>query len=235
MFVGETGVGRVIQRTLELMAEGKDVRAEGGIPLEIIQKYVHRWYTVSSDLFGGEDSSNAATYFAAGLKGRFREGADPSITDHRALEGVYVEELPDGRGGVATKEVALRRAMNLVLRDAYRVDCERGVRTWNRMISKAGVDFEITLPHERFHRKQGVWAGLPYAPDGTWLGEAEYARRIGDWIPTEADEAYIRSLMKPVYEPGRIASWIAPPKVGINGNPFAFEYVQFDRDPYVRP
>jgi benzoyl-CoA 2,3-dioxygenase component B len=234
MFVGETGVGRVIQRTLELMKDDDDVTVNGGIPLDIIQKYVNRWFTVSMDLFGGEDSSNAATYFAAGLKGRFREGADPTITDHVALEGVYQQYLPTGDGGLTSKEVPLRRAMNLVLRDAYRLDCERAVKSWNRLISKAGVDYEITLPHERFHRAQGVWANQPWSPEGEWLGEAAYAAQVSAWIPTEADEAYVASLMKPCYEVGKIASWVAPPRVGINGNSFDFEYVKFDSDPYAR-
>jgi benzoyl-CoA 2,3-dioxygenase component B len=234
MFVGETGVGRVIQRTLEVMAEGKDPKDVGAIPLEIIQKYVNRWFTVSMDLFGGEDSSNAATYFAAGLKGRFREGNDPNITDHVALEGVYEEFLPGDDGAIARKEVPLRRAMNLVLRDAYRLDCERAVKTWNRLLKKGNVDFRITLPSERFHRNQGVWAGLPFNPEGEWIGHEAWERDKGQWIPTEADEAYVASLMKPCYEVGKIAGWIAPPRVGINGNAFEFEYVKFADDPYAR-
>src|SRR4051812_9648783 len=53
MFVGETGVLRVIQRTVELMKENgnEDARAEGGIDLATIQKYVNFWYSVSLDLF----------------------------------------------------------------------------------------------------------------------------------------------------------------------------------------
>src|SRR5580704_12826686 len=70
MFVGETGVGRVVKRTAQLMRESKnsEVRELGGIPLDIIQKYINFWYTYSLDLFGGEISSNSADFFAAGLK-----------------------------------------------------------------------------------------------------------------------------------------------------------------------
>ena len=32
--------------------------------------------------------------------------------------------------------------------------------------------------------------------------------------------------MRPVYEPGKIAGWVAPPN-GINGQPFDYEYVHF--------
>jgi benzoyl-CoA 2,3-dioxygenase component B len=32
--------------------------------------------------------------------------------------------------------------------------------------------------------------------------------------------------MQPVAEPGKFASWIAPPKVGIDNRPGNFEYVK---------
>ena len=40
------------------------------------------------------------------------------------------------------------------------------------------------------------------------------------------DGDFIASLMKPVYEPGKFASWIAPPRVGIDNRPGDFEYVK---------
>ena len=128
----------------------------------------------------------------------------------------------------------MRRAMNLVLRDEYRADCQKGVDRWNKIIKRAGIDFKITLPSERFHRNQGLWANQPWGHDGEWMDQAEYDKRIDDWIPTEADEAYVASLMKPVYEPGKIAGWIAPPRTGLNNNSFDFEYVEFSDDPYAR-
>src|SRR5438045_9770452 len=75
LFVGETGVGRVVRRTAQLMKENpnEDVRATGGIPFDIIQRYINYWFSYSLDLFGGEISSNAADFFAAGLKGRYQE------------------------------------------------------------------------------------------------------------------------------------------------------------------
>jgi len=236
MFVGETGVSRVIQRTCELMkdAPGEDVTARGGIPLDIIQKYANRWFTVSMDLFGGEDSSNAASYFAAGLKGRFNETRPGKYEDHLALDQVYETQRPKGDGAVENVEVPMRRAMNLVLRDEYRADCQKGVDRWNKIIKRAGIDFQITLPSERFHRNQGLWANQPWDPNGEWIGQEAYDRKVGDWLPTEDDEAYVASLMKPVYEVGKIAPWIAPPRTGLNGNSFDFEYVTFSDDPYAR-
>ena len=52
MFVGETGVQRIIQRACEIMNEHKtdDVRAHGGIDLPTMQRYVNFHFSVSEDL-----------------------------------------------------------------------------------------------------------------------------------------------------------------------------------------
>jgi benzoyl-CoA 2,3-dioxygenase component B len=227
LFVGETGVGRVVERTAELMRAADDVRQHGGIPLDIVQKYVNEWYSASLDLFGGEDSSNSASYFAAGLKGRFDEGSDAKYPDHVALEGVYALDVPAGEGRLTRQEIPLRRAMNLVLRDSYVEDCERALRKWNKTLEAAGLPDRLYLPSQRFNRMIGVYANMPFTPAGEPSSKAEYERRLGDWLPTEADRAYVLALMKPVYEPGKFASWIAPPRKGINGQPLDFEYVKF--------
>src|SRR5204863_5340227 len=115
LFVGEMGVDRVVQRTAELMAQGKDPRKEGAVPLEVIQRYLNQWFSVSLDLFGGEVSSNAAGFFAAGLKGRYKE---ETYEDHLALQGTYRVWQPTAEGWLE-QEVPLRNAMNEILRDAY--------------------------------------------------------------------------------------------------------------------
>src|SRR5271154_2901830 len=48
MFVGETGVGRVVQRSAELTRESKngDARELGGVDLPTLQKYLNLWYTL---------------------------------------------------------------------------------------------------------------------------------------------------------------------------------------------
>ena len=97
MFVGETGVERVVQRSCELMKQdpNEDARAQGGIPLDMVQSYINLWFALSLDLFGGEISSNAADYFAAGLKGRANED---KFADHTGLDQVYRMLVPkDGR------------------------------------------------------------------------------------------------------------------------------------------
>jgi benzoyl-CoA 2,3-dioxygenase component B len=227
LFVGETGVGRVVERTAQLMKEAPegDVRRLGGIPLDIIQKYINEWYSASLDLFGGEDSSNAATYFAAGLKGRFQESDDKKWPDHLALEGAYAIDIPVPGGSLKREEIPLRRAMNLVLRDSYAADCERAVERWNKSLEEAGHPDRLRLPSQRFNRLVGIYANMPFDPSGELQSE-----RDPNWLPTADDYAYVKSLMTPVYEPGVFANWIAPPRRGINGQPIDFEYVKFMRN-----
>jgi benzoyl-CoA 2,3-dioxygenase component B len=225
MFVGETGVDRVVARACQLTKQDPngDARAQGGIDLPTIQKFLNLWFTLSLDLFGGEISSNAADFFASGLKGRYKEA---QYEDHKALAGSYrVERVVDGR--LTADEVPLRNAMNEVLRDNYVDDCQRAVDKWNRTIAKNGVtDFQLKLPSRRFHRHQGVHAGLYFTPEGAPISKDEFEARRGEWLPAPADRAYLASIMKPVVEPGKIANWIAPPSKGINGQPFEFEYVR---------
>ena len=233
MFVGETGMLRVIQRTCELMKKNanEDARAEGGIDLPTIQKYLNFWYSVSLDLFGGEISSNAASFFASSLKGRAKE---ESYEDHKALEGTYGMDIPvpAGNGGVSGfkhEEVPLRNAMNEVLRDEYVEDSQRGVDKWNKAIEAAGYAFRLKLPSRRFHRQGGIYAGLHFDPEGNPLTKEEYERRKDAWLPSAADERYVESLMqKPIYDPKQMAHWIAAPKIGIKGRPVDFEYVKHE-------
>jgi benzoyl-CoA 2,3-epoxidase subunit B len=223
LFVGETGVDRIVQRCAELMAAGKDPRAEGAVPLALIQKYVNLWFSLSLDLFGGEVSSNAADFFAAGLKGRFREDALP---EHKALDQTYRMEVPEGEK-LVEQEVPLRNAMNEVLRDEYVKDCQRAVDRWNKTLAKSGVTgMTLRLPHRRFHRGVGPNAGLFFDPEGRMISEAEYKAQEREWLPSPEDRAYVKSLMHPVIGRGKVANWIAPPPKGINGLPLDFEYVK---------
>jgi benzoyl-CoA 2,3-dioxygenase component B len=228
MFVGDTGIARVVKRTLEVMKERKTedpdaVRRAGAIDLPTIQRYLNFWFSSSLDLFGAEISSNAASYFATGIKGRPDE---TSFADHVCREGAMALEMPDGKGGVTTESVPLRNAMNEAVRAAYVRDCEIGVKRWNRLIAKAGYAFELTLPSPRFRRGIGAWAGQPVDPAGRIIGAAEWQAKLADWVPSESDRTFVKSLMRRVIEPGKMAAWIAPPDRGINNLPVEYEYVQ---------
>jgi benzoyl-CoA 2,3-dioxygenase component B len=224
MFVGQTGVARVIQRTCERMAEhpDRDVTDFGAVPLDVIQKYINFWASSSTDLYGAEISSNSANFFRSGLKGRAFEDR---YEDHLALEETYtVENLVEGR--LVTEVVPLRNAMNEVLRDEYVQDNQKGIDYWNRVCERFGIDYRFALPHRRFNRKIGVYAGARFDPQGDPISEEEWERRKAEWLPTEEDRAYVKSLMKKVTAPGEFAGWIAPPAKGINSQPVDYEYVK---------
>jgi benzoyl-CoA 2,3-dioxygenase component B len=224
MSVGMLGLGRVVKRAAEVMKEiGSDdpaaVRRAGAIDLPTFQRYLNFWYTSSLDLFGSELSSNAATTFANGIKGRPDEGT--AYTDHDARNATFTFETPEGR-----EEVPLRNAINEVVREAYIKDCEVGLRIWNRTLAKAGVDFEIKLPSPRFNRTVGNWAGQPVDPAGRILSRDAFEQQRNAWLPSEADRAFVRSLMQRVTEPGKVAAWIAPPERGVGNLPVDYEYVR---------
>jgi benzoyl-CoA 2,3-dioxygenase component B len=228
MFVGETGVSRILQRTCELMKEHKtdDVRALGAIDLPTMQKYLNFHFSVSLDLFGQEASTNAANYYTMGVKGRFLE---TRIDDDHLLTGAAyeIETVEDGR--IVKKSVPALQALNERLRQDYIEDCARGVLRWNKMIEKSGINFEMKLPHRGFDRRIGGFAGARISPDGKVLSEAEWKANESRWLPTAEDRAYVTSLMGPaVVQPGKFAHWIAPPARGINGQPGEFEYVRFN-------
>ncbi len=228
MFVGETGIGRVIRRALEVMKElGSEdavkIRAHGAIDLATVQRYINFWCSSSVDLFGSEVSTNAASYFANGLKGRPDEAG---YEEHRCLGTTYAIEKPREGDGIESEEVPMRNAMNEIVRKAYLRDCDIGVQRWNRVIKKAGVAFELKLPSERFRRAVGLWAGHHFDPSGKPVTAAEWDAYVHEWIPTEADRAFVHSLMRPVTEPGKMAGWIAPPERGINNLPVEYEYVR---------
>jgi benzoyl-CoA 2,3-dioxygenase component B len=228
MFVGETGILRVVDRTARRMAEEKkeepdDVRKLGVIDLPTMQRYLNLWYSLSLDLFGGEISSNAASFFASGIKGRAKE---EQHEDHRALTGTYAMDVPK-EGRVEREDVPLRNAMNEVLRDAYVEDCQRGVDKWNRAIAAHGVPFELKLPSRRFHRHIGIYSGVCADLQGNLLTKDAWEKKSGEWLPGERDKAFVQSLMtKAVSDPKQMANWISAPKQGIKGRPVDFEYVR---------
>jgi benzoyl-CoA 2,3-dioxygenase component B len=223
MFVGETGVGRVVKRTLEVMKElssddPQAIRAHGAIDLPTIQRYMNFWFTSSMDLFGSEVSSNAAGSFANGIKGRPDES---QYQDHVCTEAAYELETPQGK-----ESVSLRNAMNEVMRASYIKDCEIGVKRWNAQIQRAGFDLRLSLPSSRFRRSIGVWADVPSDPEGRAITREEQEQRLPGWMPSETDRAFVRSVMQRVVEPGKMAAWIAPPDRGINNLGVDYEYVR---------
>jgi benzoyl-CoA 2,3-dioxygenase component B len=229
MFVGETGVMRIIQRTCEVMRELQTddpdrLRAAGVIDLPTMQRFLNFHYSVSLDLFGQELSTNGATYFTTGLKGRYHETR--IADDHRLSDTTWPVSVPQASAIVREEQPALL-AINERLRDDYIVDCQRGLNRWNKEIEKLRAAMVLTLPHRAFHRRIGVFADVYVSPDGRIVTADEWARQAHQWLPTQEDHAFVASLMQPVTVPGQMASWIAPPSRGIHGKPIAYEYVKF--------
>ncbi|HEY1626857.1 MAG TPA: benzoyl-CoA 2,3-epoxidase subunit BoxB [Streptosporangiaceae bacterium] len=229
MFVGTTGVDRVVERTAQVMLEhdSDDVAAHGAIPLTTLQKYLNFHYSVSLDLFGGETSTNVANYYTAGLKGRWMEGRrkdDHRLGDDAMMVDALVE-ASDGKQSIGQTEVSALTGLNTDLRREYISDCQGGANRWNKILAEAGLPHRLKLPHIAFNRKVGVFAGIEASPGGELLSAAEWERRNASWLPTDTDKTYVRSLMRPVYERGKIAAWIAPPRNGINGKSFDYDYV----------
>jgi benzoyl-CoA 2,3-dioxygenase component B len=231
MFVGETGIGRTLQRTCEAMKEAgiedpneiEKVRALGVIDLPTMTKKLNLHYSLSLDLFGSEVSTNAANAFNASLKGRYQE---TKIEDDHTLENSTYPVLKLVDGEIKRVDEPALTAINMRLRDDYTADCQRGLDRWNKIIEKAGVAYKLELPHVAFHRQIGYFQGLKATPEGRIVDDATWTREKDKWLPSADDGEFVKSLMKQVTEPGKFASWIAPPRVGIDNKPGDFEYVK---------
>jgi len=230
MFVGESGIARVIQRTCEVMTANKTddpakIRALGVIDLPTIQRYLNFHFSVTMDLFGADVSSNAATFYSEGLKGRFDE---TKIDDDHLLTSTTYPVLEVREGRLATLQAPALNALNEKLRDDFIRDATAGVERWNKVIEKAGVAFRFKVPHKAFHRRIGPLAAAHIDPDGNVVSDADWGANVDRWLPSTADRAFVASLMGRVVEPGKFANWIAPPARGINNQPIDYVYVRFN-------
>ena len=230
MFVGESGVSRILQRTCRAMNEFKtddvaSLRAAGVIDLPTVQRYLNFHYSVTIDLFGADESSNAATFYSSGLKGRYEEG---KRTDDHQLRGQTYKVIEVRNGALVETEVPMLNALNEVLRDDFIKDSIAGVERWNKVIEKTGITLRLITPHKAFHRNIGALAGVKVSPEGRVVSDVEWAQNVDRWLPTERDRAFVSSLMGRVVETGKFANWIAPPAMGVNRQPIDFEYVRFN-------
>src|SRR5258705_592071 len=218
MFIGESGISRIVQRTCEVMAaSGTDdpatLRAQGVIDLPTLQRYLNRHFSVTMDLFGSDVSSNAATFYSSGLKRRFEETKIDD--DHLLIDADYpIFEIQDGR--LVTGKAPALNALNEKLRDDYIGDANAGIARWNKIIDKHGISARLRAPHKAFHRRIGPLAAANVDPDGNVVSAAAWAAHAAAWLPSEEDRTFVASLMGRVVKPGQFANWIAPPARGVN-------------------
>ena len=231
MFVGYTGVKRVVEATVRAMAQAgiedpydtDAIRKLGVIDLLTIQRKTNLHYSLTLDLFGSEESTNAAKFFNSGLKGRYHE--ERLDDDHQLRASTYpVMKLIEG--ALVLHDVPALNALNARLRDDFIEDCLGGIGRWNREIQSHGVDFEIRLPHVAFNRAIGEFAELSVSPTGEVITAAEFGSSRDVWLPTPDDKDFIEGLMQPHYELGDFAPWIAPPSYGIDQKATDYEYVK---------
>ena len=231
MFVGDSGVSRVVERTCQAMAEAgindpyetEAVRRLGVIDLPTIQRKMNLHFSLTLDLFGNEISTNAANAFHAGIKGRYRED---KLTDDHLLENDTYPVLRLNDGAIVEEQVPALSSLNMRLRDDFVADCASGVTRWNRVIAKAGIPFELKLPHVAFNRRIGEFARVHTDTAGRVVSDTEWESVKRASLPSEEDAMFIEGLMQPEVRPGKFAGWIAPPKVGIDNKPGEFEYVR---------
>src|SRR6266567_2257919 len=189
MFVGETGVGRIVERTCQAMKEAgisdpyeiEKVRKLGVIDLPTIQKKANLHYSLLLDLFGSEVSTNAANAFNTGIKGRYHE---TQIHDDHQLESGTYPVLRLVGGQIVNHDVPALSGLNMRLRDDFVADCNVGVGRWNQIIEKIGIPFQVKLTHVAFHRHIGEFAEVKADVDGNILSEPEWARRQGEFLPS---------------------------------------------------
>ena len=231
MFVGETGVTRIIQRTCEAMKEAgisdpneiEKVRKLGVIDLPTIQKKANLHFSLTLDLFGNEISTNAANAFHAGLKGRYREHRLKD--DHQLESNTYpVLRLVDGK--IQNEDSPALSALNMRLRDDYVADCNDGVARWNKVIDRSASRSRSSCRMSRSTATSANSRDINADVDGKFCRPPNGQKRRTIFCHRTADKDFIESLMQPQMEPGKFASWIAPPKVGIDNKPGDFEYVK---------
>ena len=230
MYVGITGITRILERTCEIMKQHRvndpaTVRQHGVIDLPTMQRYLNFHFSVTVDLFGADVSSNAATFYTTGLKGRFDE---QFIDDDHQLGDSSYDILEVNNGQIDKRSVAALTSVNERLRDDYIADTVVGVARWNRVMEKHGIDFQLSVPHKAFNRQIGSLAAIRVSPMGQIIDENTWQANVANWLPSESDRAYIHSLMGRVIEPGKYANWISPPDRGINNQAVDFDYVRFN-------
>ena len=182
MFVGRTGVERVVRRTCEIMrknnindpADTATVRNLGVIDLPTMQKKINFHYSVTLDLFGAEISTNASNAYNASLKGRFRE---TTIDDDHLLHDSTYPVLKHVNGQLVSVDEPAINAVNSRLCDDFITDCEQVLATWNKAIADHGYDYRLSLPSRAFHRAVGEFSDIYATPDGNVVGQAEWERR----------------------------------------------------------
>ena len=216
MFVGEAGIGRIVQRTCELMREHKtdDVRPPRR------HRPARRSRSTSTSTARSRSTSSArrsrptpptSTRRGSRAASRRRKKTD----DHRLKDGDLLGDRARGRRASTMREepalvVAERAAARRLRRrlPARRRPLERDHQEARHRRRAHAAPPRLPPGHRRLRRGPGV-ARRPRRQPGR-VGRAACATGC----PPTRTRPTSASLMQPVIEPGKFASWIAPPARG---------------------
>ena len=154
LLTGFTGLGRVIKARK--------------VPIEIVQKYINRWFSSALDLFGVDQSSSASWFYVWGLKGRFDE--------HEAGPEVDRDHLNDRARGQYHQEV---------------VDL---IAQLNKDIPENQT--RLFVPDIKFNRSIGEYKDSTFSITGEPLTAEGFAEHLEDVLPGPADRARLDVLFK---------------------------------------
>ena len=159
------------------------------------------------------------------------------VRPKRAESGRLDEQIAEMQMKVTAAQLASRpqqQATTIKVADVFEVskampdtdDMPGIILDLNSVAEATGIKFELALPHVAFHRHIGEFRDVEATTTGELLDGAKWTKMKDDFLPSDADGDFIAGLMQPVVEPGKFASWIAPPKVGIDNKSGDFEYVK---------
>jgi len=159
MFVGESGVARIVERTAECLRA-----AASRVPRCARRR--HQSSDTSTSGTRCRSTSSAArcpptprsSSAPVSRAGPARRSA--TRTTWRS-KGVYEMDVYE-EGRLVRRSVPLRSAMNEVLRDAYVEDCQKALEPLEPAARRAGA--ALVLPSRRFHRHQGDVRGTVLRP-----------------------------------------------------------------------
>jgi benzoyl-CoA 2,3-epoxidase subunit B len=141
----------------------------GVIPGWLIQKYLNKWISESYDLFGTDHSSSAHWAYVWGIKGRYDE---PKNQQHPDLDDI-----------------------NDYNRHLYHDEVAGLVAHFNNAL-KPG-ESPLYVPHIRFNRTIGKWAGKKHHPQtGELLDEKLYDQQVNRWLPSPDDKKLLKEIIQ---------------------------------------
>ncbi|MCK6440523.1 MAG: phenylacetate-CoA oxygenase subunit PaaI [Planctomycetes bacterium] len=143
------------------------------LPIPLLQKYVNKWVSTAHDLFGKDGSSTAEWGYVWGLKGRFDEREQKDKTNFD------------------------RKTLNDHNRTLYHNEVAEILRKLNIHIEETGRKEKLVMPHLKFRREIGDWAGGQFDIHGNEIKDkAAYDQYLRDNMPSEHDEAKAADIAK---------------------------------------